>query len=657
MFQRLKYLIFVLSTTSSVFPYLFLFLLITIVISFGMGAYYVGLFSPAALQAEGINNDIDGGFFDALWWSMKHILDPGALAENYGAPPFVIGFALFNSVMGLVITSALIGYIVNGIQSAVEETKKGTSTIKENGHFLILGWNRKAVPILMHLARLGEKIRVVILTATDPDVLRNELRRKGRSLKGLKVLPLQGSIASPGELTRIALKKAAYVIVLAEGHGMRNSFSDVTTIKVLMLINSARNTFSTSNVVAEIVDTDKLEIANIVSEAKHPIVSSGQIISKIMVQCARYPGYSEVYSELFSIEKTRIELIKIDECEGEYFGEIASRIENGTAIGISWFKGEISNKKRVTILNPESDFDLAEDDEIVIIRSVDSPLIVSPKKPEITSVTAYVDENSSNSSMRPNIKKILIFSLSPNIGAIIKEMNEHTMERLEIVLACKDSEKNCENLSNKFLERNRDVNNILATPPYIKPMEFDLQGDWSLDGLVLSQFDAVFVLADESESRVDADSRTVLILVLIKNLQKGNGNLEYPPLVAEILDKQTLDLLEESPANDAVISTDFMSNLLLQVARNPFLETIYRELLNAGGVEMGFRPANRYARLGDKVTHNNIVKIAQQFNETVIGYKIHQQSETELILTPKKNDQFKFTEKDYLIVLAQQLYT
>ena len=96
MFQRLRYIIFVLSTTSNIFPYLFLLLLITIVVSFGMGAYYVGLFSPQALRAEGINNSIDGGFFDALWWSMKHILDPGALAENYGAPPMVIAFELFN---------------------------------------------------------------------------------------------------------------------------------------------------------------------------------------------------------------------------------------------------------------------------------------------------------------------------------------------------------------------------------------------------------------------------------------------------------------------------------------------------------------------------------------------------------------------------------
>jgi len=657
MFQRLKYLIFVLSTTSNIFPYLFLFLLISLVVSFGMGAYYVGLFSPSALQAEGINNQIDGGFFDALWWSMKHILDPGALSENYGAPPLVIAFALFNSVMGLIITSALIGYIVNSIQSAVEATRKGTSTIKENGHFLILGWNRKAVPILMHLAKLGEKIRVVILTATDPEVLRSELRRRNRSLNGLKVLPLQGSITSPGELTRIALKKAAYVIVLAEGHGMKNSFSDVTTIKTLMLINSTLNSLEKPNVAAEIVDTDKLKIANLVSEMKHPIVSSGQIISKIMVQCARYPGYSEVYSELFSIEKTIIEILKVEGCEGEIFGDIATRIENGTAIGISWFKGDGTNKRRVTILNPEADFDLAEDDEIVIIRNVDAPLIVNANQREPSLLGTGIRNNTINPSKRPNIKKILVFSLSPNIGAIIKELNEHTMERLQVVLACKDAGKHCDILASQLLGSRGEAKDIFATQPQLEPMEFDIEGNWSLEGLALSAFDSIFVLADESESRVDADSRTVLLLVLIKDLLKRNMDTLFPPVVAEVLDKETLDLLEGSPINDAVISTEFLSNLLLQVARNPFLESIYRELLNAGGVEMGFRAIDRYVNLNQEIIHNDVVRVAQKLNETVIGYKIFQNSKPRIIMNPNKNDKFSFTNKDYLIVLAQQLYT
>ena len=72
MFQRLRYTIFVLSTTSNIFPYLFLLLLITIVVSFGMGAYYVGLFSPEALRAEGINTGLQHSFLE--WQNLISVL-------------------------------------------------------------------------------------------------------------------------------------------------------------------------------------------------------------------------------------------------------------------------------------------------------------------------------------------------------------------------------------------------------------------------------------------------------------------------------------------------------------------------------------------------------------------------------------------------------
>ena len=188
-------------------------------------------------------------------------------------------------------------------------------------------------------------------------------------------------------------------------------------------------------------------------------------------------------------------------------------------------------------------------------------------------------------------------------------------------------------------------------------MEFDLEGTWSLESHSLNEFDAIFILADESELRVDADSRTVLLLVLLKSLRDRSKDADFPPVVAEILDQQTLDLLDAAPINDAVISTEFLSNLLLQVARNPFLETIYRELLNAGGVEMGFRPVERYSNIDDEVKHCDIVSAAQNLNETVIGYRLFKDSNPNIVINPNKNDCFIFSKEDQLIVLAQQLYT
>ena len=245
--------------------------------------------------------------------------------------------------------------------------------------------------------------------------------------------------------------------------------------------------------------------------------------------------------------------------------------------------------------------------------------------------------------------------MNPNIIEIIREMNQHTMDRLEIVLACKDAVSNCEKISSKLSEDLEKVKNILATQPHIEPKEFDLEGNWLLENIQLSKFDAVFILADESESKVDADSRTVLLLVLIKNLISAVEE-NTPPIVAEVLDKQTLDLLKDTPVNDTVITTDFISNLLLQIARNPFLESIYRELLNAGGVEMGFRPIERYVNVNEEISHSRLVRRAQAFNETVIGYEFIRHAKSEIVINPDKKEIFKFNGGDHLIVLAQQLY-
>nr|MCS5585187.1 hypothetical protein [Pseudomonadales bacterium] len=95
MIKRLSYYLFLWSTTSRLFPYALILIVSVGVAVIGMGAYFFGLFSLQALEAEGIDNILGGGVIDSFWWSMKHILDPGSISENYGAPMGVILFALF----------------------------------------------------------------------------------------------------------------------------------------------------------------------------------------------------------------------------------------------------------------------------------------------------------------------------------------------------------------------------------------------------------------------------------------------------------------------------------------------------------------------------------------------------------------------------------
>ena len=166
---------------------------------------------------------------------MKHLLDLVLCRKTWRASPVLV-FALFNSVMGLIITGALIGFIVSAIQTTVDNAKVGAATIQDSGHYLLLGWNRKGPAILELFARLNVLKRIVILTEHNLEQLRVDLRQNYRTLRNLKILPVQGAIGSSSELRRVAASRASHVLVLAESKSAGQS--DMTSIRALTILTA-----------------------------------------------------------------------------------------------------------------------------------------------------------------------------------------------------------------------------------------------------------------------------------------------------------------------------------------------------------------------------------------------------------------------------------
>ena len=610
------------------------------VVLIGMNAYFFGLFSVEALKAEGVDNVFGGGFVDALWWSFKHLLDPGAFSENYGAPLYVILFALFNSVMGLIITGALIGFIVSAIQTAMDNARVGAATVRERGHYLILGWNRKGAAILTLLAKLRVQERIVILTEHNLDALRTDLRQNARELRGLRVLPVQGAIGSSSELRRVASKYASHVLILAESQ--TGAQSDLTTIKALTLLTAAQEEQTQgTQLVAEIVSKDNVGIAQVASKYAHPIVSSSDFISKTMAQCARYPGYSAIYSELFASGDFVIDLFASPELEGVLFSEVATALNHAVVLGISWHQERGGKFRRVSVLNPEPDYDLGDGDELIILRRQDQiPELLVDEKVQILEQTRALNLE------RPNLSEVLIIVGNQNLGLMVRELLNHAAAELRVVVAC----KNASSEQKAFVQR---FDSIDAARLNIEFIEFDLVESSGLERLTPQEFDVIFVSADESEAYIDADSRTMLILFLLQELKHRLGLEKFPPVVAELLNAESRDLCLETPMTDAVVSTELLSIQLAQLVRDPYLETLYNELLNAGGIEIGIRNISHYVEPGDRVSAGVLTQKALEFNETVLGFR--RESGT-IILSPDKQQSEHFEAGDQVIVLAQQVY-
>ena len=614
-----------------------------LVVVVGMGAYFFGLMAPESIRAEGIDNSLDAGFVDTFWWSFKHVLDPGAFAKNYGAPVSVLVFGVFTTIMGLVITGALIGFIVNFIQTGMDELKRGSTVIHEINHVLILGWNRKVVSILRFFSELGSRQPIVILTNADIDDVNEEIRQERRSFRNVRVMPQHGSPTAAAELKRVNVENAASVILLAEERTSgRDQSPDISTIKSLMLLDNIVWEGKKPNIVAEIAEKDNARVANIAVSARAPIVSSTEFVSKTLVQCARHTGYSSVYSQLFSFDKNEILIHHVEGLSGELFGNVARRFKNAILLGVSWVQNGEGGERRVAVLNPEPDYDLGEDDELIFLaesrKQLRTPLETTNDEESGASIAHF--EN-------PKMQRVLILGWNENIGQIVEEIDGHANEPVDVAIASAQTVEFFDEYRDRHIARG--IRNVQLTH-----IQEDTATEPALRRLGVQKYDVIILVADDSQPGYDSDSRTTLTLLLLREL-RGETNQAFPRVVAEFYDKESHELCRETPLTDAVMSPEFVSMQITHLAREPVLASIYNELLSAGGIEIGLRPIERYVPLRTRCSFAQLARVAQNASEIVLGVRIGG-IRGEPCLNPGSASEFVFEEGDVAIVLAQEVY-
>jgi hypothetical protein len=311
-------------------------------------------------------------------------------------------------------------------------------------------------------------------------------------------------------------------------------------------------------------------------------------------------------------------------------------------MGVSWMDQKPNLPvRRVSVLNPEPDYDLTDDDEVIVLRRVDEPLV----KVSLDSFSAW-DEPPEREILRPNLKKVLILAYNTNLGLIVNELAKHATSDISVTVACAESGSAEAQVRSRYAE-------LFTGGLTLSFTEFDLAETWRLEAIQPWNFDVIFIVADEADKTIDADSKTIMLLLLLSEIKSKQKVAEFPPVVAELLNSESRQLCAGTPLTDAIVSTEILSIQLAQLVRDPFLETLYTELLNAGGIEVGLRSVKHYAKLGDPVSMADVARSALRFNEVVLGYRTR---DAGVVINPNKDDFVIFDERDRLIVLAQQIY-
>jgi hypothetical protein len=622
--------------------YLLLALFAALVVVFGLSAGVLGLFSQGALEAEGIADDIDGGFLDSVWWSLKHVIDPGAFAEDYGAPWPVLVIALLLSITGLGILGVLIAFITSSVQRGLEMARKGNMPVIENDHILVLGWSKKVAAILDFLSRSGRQRSVVLLSPLDIGAMQDQLRLHLKPWRNLDIVLRSGATNSLAELERVGLATAGSVIRVAGGAASSDAGeSDIETIKTLMLISGYdRWVEERPTMVAEITQKRNVEIANIAASRSVPLVSTSEIVSKIIVQAARQPGVSNVYGEIFSYEGNTVFVRECPEAAGREFARVAHWFSNAVPIGIAWQDG----MRTAAALNPESDYEIAEDESLILLSSGD----VVDFDP--TRAAGAIEFTGDGVKQSVHLERLLILGWNDNIDEILSELDAHVAGDAVVTVLAAFEETTARDLLDASLPS--DLKNLAVD--YRQGSSINRR---TLESLSPDSYDVIITLADQSHAEDDPDARTIMTLLLLTDIARS---YELPHVVAEIHDGSNAPLVDKTLVGDVIVTPEMVSLQLAQISRHPVLGSIYHELLSAGGIECRLHPASRYVRPGESVTFTELVSAAQRFTEIALGVRKRAGDMTDsaagLYLNPGKDTRWVLDEDDSVVVLAQQLY-
>lgn len=568
-----------------------------------------------------------GNFFDRLFASFVHTLDPGTVAGNTGGWPFLLTM-LGVTIFGLFITSALIGVISSGIDTKLTELRRGRSIVLESEHTVILGWSDSVFATVNELSIANQSRRrpaVVILADRDKVEMEDAVRAKVPDLRGTRVVCRTGS---PMDMDALALTNhvaARSILVMAP---KESEDPDSEVIKTLLAL--AQTASNGPRVVAEIRDPSNLETARLIGGDRVSLLDVAETVAKLVVQTSRQSGAAAVYNELFDFGGHEIYFYADHSLADLTYAEAALALADATLIGLISPDG-------VTTLNPPQDVRVA-DATLIVIAEDESVLGAhsrSDEHPDLEQLADHVEEIESAS-------RTLLIGWNDKAPVILRELDQYVPAGSEV-----------------------DVVTAYGTPlvPPLANLKVGIEsGSSTTDRATLERHlesgpDQVIVLcySDHLDPQA-ADARTLATLLHTRDILGRLG--ANPRIVSELLDDRDRVLAQVTNIDDVIVSGQIVSLITTQLSEDPRLGEVFDQLLRSGGCEIYLRSVERYVDLDSgPVSFATLVAAGASYDETVIGYCLNHEvgmpPREWVRINPAKSERFEPEVGDRVVVLAE----
>lgn len=606
-----------------------------------IGALFVAtiiMIAVVSLIVVLLNISPEGGeplnFIEAAWSSLMRTLDPGTMGGDEGwsfrIPMLVI------TLGGVFIVSMLIGVLTTGIESKLEDMRKGRSFVVEEGHTVIFGWSTQIFAVVNELVTANANLPrscIAILADKDKVEMEDELRGWVGKTGKTRIVCRTGNPIDLADLEIVNPHAAKSILILAP----ETEDADSRTIKAMLAItNNPNRRKEPYHIVAEIRDPKNLEAAQLVGKDEVELVKVDELIGRITAQTCRQSGLSVVYTELLDFGGDEIYLKEEPTLVGKTFGEALFAYEDSTLLGILTQAGQ-------ALLNPPMDTRIRPGDSIVAISEDDDTIKLSG----LTDLK--IDEAAIRAikSTDRNPERTIILGWNRRAPLIISELDNYVALNSTITIVTEVPQTQA--------EMDCDCESLVNQKIYFQ--QGDITNRRTLESLEIASYDHVITLsASDLHDAQQADARTLIALLHLRDIaDKSNHTFS---ITSEMLDVRNRALAEVTRADDFIVSDKLVSLMMSQLSENKKLAPVFQDLFDPEGSELYLKPAGDYVELEKAINFYTVVESARRHGQIAIGYRLRSQSidpneSYGIHVNPDKSAPITFSSEDRIIVLAE----
>ena len=577
---------------------------------------------------------VEANFLDQMWAYLIFTLgDYDPMTEM----PWTLRLATLAVIMtGIFLMSTLIGVLTTGLETKLEQLRKGRSKVIENDHTAILGWSPQIFNVVSELSIANEnqdESCIVLMGQKDKVEMEDAIQEKVGSTGSTRIVCRTGNPMEMGDLEIVSLNTTKSIVILAP----ENDDPDAAVIKTLLAITNNPNRRSQPyHIVTEIHDPRNVDVARMVGKDEVEVVFTGDLIARLTAQTCRQSGLSVVYNELLNFEGDEIYFQEEPSLVGQTFGDALLAYEDSAVLGVTCHDGSLK-------LNPPMDTVIEAGDRIIAISEDDDTVIPSGKR----------ELDVAEGAIRPDPareeepEQIIILGWNWRGPIIINELDNYVPPGSALLVVAKQE------------DYHRPIEECCGEGEKLSVSHRwgDITHRDTLDDLPFGETDHVILLSPcERLPPQEADARTLITLLHLRDIA---SRLQQPfSIVSEMMDAQNQRLAEIARADDIVVGDLLISLILSQISENKHLGAVFNDLFDPDGSEIYLKPAGDYVALDTSVDFYTVVESARRRGEVAIGYRVlaHAEKETRqygVKLNPVKSEPIIFSAQDRIIVLAE----